>query len=155
MTRKATSFLALMMLALPVSAEWDESVLVGQWESYKHEHMRRYQRLEINKDFSGTFTYLLGDQPPASASFSKDNFSFFEGFAVLAVDQGLRFVLSAWSLPGVASGKMLVGQSFIYTSQGEELSLINAEPVRFLPAEDGGIKGFLQNAQQLNEETSP
>ena len=155
MIKRASAFVALIVLAFSALAEWDKSALVGQWESYKHEYMHNYQKLEINEDFTGTFTYAMGSTPPAIASFEKKDFEFFEGFAVLTVDQGLKFVLSAWGLPEGLNGKMLLGQSFIYVVEGEEISLINAEPVRFLPAGESGISTFLQNTEKHSGKTSP
>lgn len=148
-------FLVLTVLAFPALAEWDRSVLVGHWESYQHDFTPTYQRLEINPDFSGEFTYALGKQPPARASFLKDSFAFFDGFAVLTVDRNLKIVLSALSLSDSKENKRLLGQSFMYVSEGEKLSLINAQPVRFLPAERGGIRKFLEHAQQRNDQQSP
>jgi len=139
---KKALFTFLIFITFQVHAAWDNSVLVGEWENYRYEFDHRYQKLIINKDFSGSFFILTSHTDGELVKFKKSDFKFFEGFAVLDVDDNFKLLLSAWGTTAASDPKRLFGQMFIYTVEDEEIKLINSIPVSYISASDEGFSNF-------------
>lgn len=140
----------LILFTFSAQAAWDSSVIVGEWENYQYGYNHKYQKLVIKKDFSGTYFVINGDNNGVTIDISKDDFQFFDGFAVLSIDNNFKLLLSAWGTRATGNTKRLLGQLFIYTNEGGELKLINSEPVSYYSATDEGFVDFankIKNAQ--------
>lgn len=140
-------------MTFQAQATWDNSVLIGEWENYKYGYHHQYQKLIINRDFSGSFFYLRGDSGGELVKFKKSDFEFFEGFAVLDVGNNLKLLLSAWGTRSTGNTKRLLGQMFIYMVEGDEVKLINSEQINYYSATDEGFNEFakkVQDAQSKN-----
>lgn len=150
---KQALFTFLIFVSFQAHATWDNSVLVGEWENYKYGYVHQYQKIIIKKDFSGSFYYLRGDSNGELVKFKKSDFKFFEGFAVLDVDDNFKILLSAWGTRLTGNTKRLLGQVFIYNVDDDEIKLINSEPINYYSATDEGFDDFskkVQDAQSKN-----
>lgn len=126
-----TLFTFLLFIAFHAHASWDSSVLIGEWENYKYGYSHEYQKLIIKKDYSGSFFYLRGDSDGELVKFTKSKFKFFDGFAVLDIDDNFKLLLSAWGTRITGDSKRLLGQMFIYTVNDKEIKLVNSIPINY------------------------
>lgn len=150
---KRALFTFLIFITFQAHATWDQSVLIGEWENYKYGYSHQYQKLIINKDYSGSFLYIRGDSDGEVVKFKKSDFKFFEGYAVLDVDDNFKLLLSAWGTRATGNTKRLLGQMFIYMVEGDEIKLINSEPINYYSATDEGFEAFskkVKDAQSKN-----
>ena len=150
---KKALFAFLLFITFQAHATWDASVLIGEWENYKYEYSHQYQKLIINKDYSGSFLYIRGNSGGELVKFVKSDFNFFEGFAVLDVDNNFKLLLSAWGTRATGNTKRLLGQMFIYMVEDDEIKLINSEPISYYSASDEGLNEFskkVKDAQSKN-----
>jgi hypothetical protein len=148
--RKAL-FTFLLFFTLQAHAAWDSSVLIGHWDNYKYDGFsQQYQKLIINKDFSGSYFRISGNSKGETFKFKKSDFKFFDGFAVLDISDNLKLLLSAWGTRQTGFTKRLLGQMFVYRKVGSEIKLINSIPISYSSATDGGFDAFynrVKNAQ--------
>ena len=144
---KKILFTFLIFITFQVHATWDSSVLIGEWENYKYGYSHQYQKLIINKDYSGSFLYIRGDSDGELVKFKKSDLKFFEGYAVLDVDDNFKLLLSAWGTRATGNTKRLLGQMFIYMVEGDEIKLINSEPINYYSATDEGFNEFSQKVK--------
>jgi hypothetical protein len=146
---KKTLFTFLIFITFQAHATWDNSGLIGEWESYKYGYSHQYQKLIINKDYSGTFLYIRGDSEGELVKFKKSDLKFFEGYAVLDIDTNIKLLLSAWGTRATNNTKRLLGQMFIYMMEGDEIKLINSEPINYYSATDEGFDEFSKKVKDV------
>ncbi|MBT8118950.1 MAG: hypothetical protein KJN89_04455 [Gammaproteobacteria bacterium] len=149
---KQALFSIILFISLNAHSSWDSTVLIGTWESYKYGYAHKYQKIIINKDFIGSYFHIYGDSAGESVKFTKDDFHFFEGFAVLDADDNFKILLSAWGTELTGDSKRLLGQVFIYSVDDKEIKLINSEPVNFFSATEDNFIEFSQKIKDAQNE---
>lgn len=141
---------SILLLLAHGAMAWDSTVLVGEWERYTEGHDRRYERLVINADLSGSYSVVIDDADPKVLMFKPDNWQVHDGYADLRVNEVFRMLLSAWRREqGQDQSGRLLGQAFYYHKEREEqdLFLINAIPLHFTPV---NVKGFAEFSEKVN-----
>jgi hypothetical protein len=132
---------------------WDSSVMVGEWERYSREHKPKYERLVINKDFSGSYLVVTEKKQIGYTKFTKEQTIVHDGFISINLDGGLRFVISAWGeLERGTSPKRLLGNIFLYHKDSKEWKLINSIPVSFYSSQDNGFVDFSHHVESIKGE---
>jgi len=139
---KRILYFLLLFISFSATAAWDKSVLVGEWERYKYGYNHTYQYLKINDDFSGVYNEITPKSETYTIKFSKTNITFHEGYVVLTLEKNLKLLLSAWGSRETGYTTRLLGQSFIYTVEGDEIKLINTIPLSFNSATNESILSF-------------
>ncbi len=133
-----------LLFSFSAHAAWDPEVLIGEWENYQYSYSHTYRKLVINNDFTGSYFTLSGKSDGTTLVFTKSDFQFFDGFAVLNVKKEFKIILSAWGPMLSRDHKRILGQLFIYTKENNELKLINSVPITLYSAKDEGFNDFVQ-----------
>lgn len=135
----------LLFLAVSTHADdWNKSVIVGEWEAYSYQYAPSYERLTINPDFSGCWSVFNSQEQYAEFCFTTKKVKFQDGYAIIAVNDLINFVVSAWG-----NGEKLLGNKMIYHSNKSGKELINTIPISYTKVGDTNLIEFFSKVGKV------
>ena len=137
-------YLILSFLSINAFAEWDASVIIGEWENYEYSHAHNYKKLTINEDFSGTLFSIRKNDEKYIYNFTKKDIEILDGLVVLSLNEGYKLVFSAWGKSFGSDVKRVLGQFYYYRIIDGKIELVNSEPITFNPAISNTISDFFK-----------